>query len=215
MTNTQDGENPIANRRCNLRLFVRPAVRPESSSGVSKRPLPVRDHQRGLKRPLADLSAGAVKAADPKKESKRNERKARSKAWSVIIVVLTRTYHSTKTAQSIARYASRQDTAETRTRARTASVPSAVQPVIMRVNALSAIRAKRIMPRTNARASSVRIARNTDTRRSSVPKSPRLRAMHAVPVRIKRQGRSIVLSTNARRAKATSNQKATTISIAH
>ena len=76
MTNTQDGEIPIANRRCDLRLFVRPAVRPESSSGVSKRPL--RDHQRGLKRPLADLSAGAVKAAEPTKESNRIETKERS-----------------------------------------------------------------------------------------------------------------------------------------
>ena len=92
------------------------------------------------------------------------------------------------------------ETTETRSRVRHAYVPSAVQTVIMRVNALSAIRAKRIMSRTSARASSVRIARNTDTRRSSVPKSPRLRAMHAVPVRINRQGRSIVLSTNVRRA---------------
>jgi len=72
--------NSDRKRGCDLRLFVRPAVRPavrpESSSGVSKRPL--RDHQRGLKRPLADLSAGAVKAAEPTKESKLNETKARS-----------------------------------------------------------------------------------------------------------------------------------------
>ena len=32
------------------------SVHPESSSGVSKRPL--RDHQRGLKRPLADHQRG-------------------------------------------------------------------------------------------------------------------------------------------------------------
>ena len=72
-----------------LRLFVRPTVRPESISGVPKRPL--RDHQRGLKRPLADLSAGAVKAADPQEriESKRNERTIR--VWFVITVVLTHT----------------------------------------------------------------------------------------------------------------------------
>ena len=80
MTNTQERRNSDRKRGCDLRpfvrLFVRPAVRPESSSGVSKRPL--RDHQRGLKRPLADLSAGAVKAADPKKESNRNETKERS-----------------------------------------------------------------------------------------------------------------------------------------
>jgi hypothetical protein len=56
---------------------------------------------------------------------------------------------------------STRDTTETRSRVRTASAPSAVQPVIMRGNALSAIRAKRIMPRTNPRASSVRIAKNT------------------------------------------------------
>ena len=46
------------------------------------------------------------------------------------------------------------------------------------------------------------IARNTVMMRSDVLKSPHLCAMHAAPARTKRQGQSIVRSTNAQRAKA-------------
>ena len=101
-----------------------------------------------------------------------------------------------------ARYVSRQDSAGTRTRVRTVCVTSARLPDITHASALSAIRAKQIMRRTNVRISNAHIARNTVMMRSDVLKSPHLCAMHAAPARTKRQGQSIVRSTNAQRAKA-------------
>jgi hypothetical protein len=101
-----------------------------------------------------------------------------------------------------ARYASRQDSAETRTRVRIASVPNAKQSDIRHASALSAIRVKRIMRRTSVRISNAHIARNTVMMRRDVLKSPRLYAMHAAPARTKRHGQSIVRSTNVQRAKA-------------
>jgi hypothetical protein len=98
-----------------------------------------------------------------------------------------------------ARYVSRQDSAGTRTRVRTVSDQL---PGITHASALSAIRAKQIMRRTNVRISNAHNARNTVMMRSDVLKSPRLCAMHAAPARTKRQGQSIVRSTNAQRAKA-------------
>ena len=74
-------------------------------------------------------------------------------------------------------------------------------PGITHASALSAIRAKQIMRRTNVRISNAHNARNTVMMRSDVLKSPRLCAMHAAPTRTKRQGQSIVRSTNAQRAK--------------
>ena len=55
--------------------------------------------------------------------------------------------------------------------------------------------------RKHVRISNAHIARNTVMMRSDVLKSPRLCAMHAAPTRTKRQGQSIVRSTNAQRAK--------------
>jgi hypothetical protein len=82
------------------------------------------------------------------------------------------------------------------------SEPSLYQvPGITHASALSAIRAKQIMRRTNVRISNAHNARNTVMMRSDVLKSPRLCAMHAAPTRTKRQGQSIVRSTNAQRAK--------------
>ena len=97
-----------------------------------------------------------------------------------------------------ARYVSRQDSAGTRTRVRTVSDQL---PGITHASALSAIRAKQIMRRTNVRISNAHNARNTVMMRRDVLKSPRLCAMHAAPTRTKRQGQSIVRSTNAQRAK--------------
>ena len=114
-----------------------------------------------------------------------------------------------------ARYVSRQDSAGTRTRVRTVSVPSARLPDITHASVLSAIRAKQIMRRTSVRISNAHIARSTVMMQSDVLKSPRLCAMHAAPARTKRQGQSIARSTNAQRAKANSNRKLITIRIAH
>ena len=71
-------------------------------------------------------------------------------------------WRDTRNAQSIARYASRLDTLATRTRVRTASVPSAMQSDIWRASARFAIRSKQVMRRTNVRGSNAHIARSTD-----------------------------------------------------
>ena len=120
-----------------------------------------------------------------------------------------------KIAQTIARYAARQDTIARRTRVRTVSVPSARPPDKTHASALSAIRAKQIMRRTSVRISNAHISKSTVMMQSDVLKSPRLCAMHAAPARTKRQGQSIARSTNAPRAKANSNRKLITIRIAH
>ncbi len=120
----------------------------------------------------------------------------RASAFSAILAkqITTRTH--------AARYVSLQDSAGTRTRVRTVSVPSARLPDITHASVLSAIRAKQIMRRTSVRVSNAHIARSTVMMRSGVLKSPRLCAMNAAPARTKRQGQSIVRSTNAQRAKA-------------
>ena len=81
---------------------------------------------------------------------------------------------NTRVAQTIARYAARQDTIATRTRVRTASVPSArpLDSDIWRVSVLSAIRAKRITRRTSVRISDAHIARNTVMMRRRCPEKP-------------------------------------------
>jgi hypothetical protein len=64
-------------------------------------------------------------------------------------------------AETIARYASHQDTTARRLRVLIASVPSAMQPDIWQASALSAIRTKRFMRRTNVRIRYAHIARST------------------------------------------------------
>ena len=115
-----------------------------------------------------------------------------------------------------------------KTNARKNRVPSAARPDTSRASALIAMRAKLTMlkanacvPRavlttgkTNARKICARTARNSATLKSAAQGSLHRHAPHVAQVRTKRPEHSIVRSTNARHARANSNQKATTTSTA-
>ena len=134
----------------------------------------------------------------------------------------------TRIVRASARHAKRKATVATRTHAPSARVPSAARPDTSHVNALFAMRAKPIIqkahacvPRavlttgkTNARKICARTAKNSATLKSAAQGSLHRHAPHVARVRTKRPEHSIVQSTNARHARANSDQKATTISIA-
>ncbi len=77
-------------------------------------------------------------------------------------------WRDTRIAQTIARYAARQDTIARRARVRSVSVPSARPPDIWHASALSAIRAEQSTRRINVRISNAHTARNTVMMRSDV-----------------------------------------------